>query len=169
MCSSSTSIKQLKAKVEVEAGIKAAALFIYHPEVNRPLAESITLAECGLPSKLYMFTLHKAIIADMIGVHPHKLSDKKLDEACSTTDGKAGDIVSLAGCTSLCDMRCLVWLEQMQELDISECKSVDATTVAQVIADNGTLSKLTFGGDEYGPEWDRQKPAPATLEVGMTE
>jgi hypothetical protein len=33
----------------------------------------------------------------------------------------------------------------------------------------GALSKLTFGGDEYGPEWDRKKPAPATLEVGMTE
>jgi hypothetical protein len=54
---------------------------------------------------------------------------------------------------------------------------IDATTVAKVIAENRTMSKLVPGGDEYeGPEWDNDEdryemitPGPATLEVGMTQ
>jgi hypothetical protein len=48
----------------------------------------------------------------------------------------------------------------MQELDISRCKSIDASTVAKAIADNKTLSRLVFGGN--------MKPA-ATLELAMVQ
>jgi hypothetical protein len=34
----------------------------------------------------------------------------------------------------------------MQELDISGCKNIDATTVAKVVAESETLSKFTFSG-----------------------
>jgi hypothetical protein len=84
----------------------------------------------------------------------------QLAEACATDEGKAGDIVGLVGCARLCDMSCLVWLEQMQELDISGCTSIDATTVAKVVAEHRTLSTLIFGDGVCEP---------ATLEVGMTE
>jgi hypothetical protein len=93
---------ELKAKVKVEAGLKAAALAIYLPEVDRPLAESITLAGCGLPAKLHMLTLHKVAIADIVGVSRERPADAQLTEgACSTAEGKAGDIVSLAECAGL--------------------------------------------------------------------
>jgi hypothetical protein len=56
--------------VEVEAGLKAATLAIYLPEVNQPLGQNITLAGCGLPSILYTLTLHKIAIADMLVLVP---------------------------------------------------------------------------------------------------
>jgi hypothetical protein len=67
-CDFATSVLQLKAKVEVEAGLLAAALAIYSPEVARPLGNSVTLADCGLPSKLYVITLHKAVISELLGL-----------------------------------------------------------------------------------------------------
>jgi hypothetical protein len=88
---------ELKAKAEVEAGLKATTLAIYPPEVDRPLAEGITLAGCGLPAKLYTLTLHKVVIADMAGVSPARLTDAQLTAACSTAEVEAGDIVSPAG------------------------------------------------------------------------
>ena len=63
-CDTSISIRQLKAKVEVESGLKAAALAIYLPEVAQPLGQNVTLADCGLPSILIALTLHKIIIAE---------------------------------------------------------------------------------------------------------
>ena len=128
--------------MEVEAGLKAATLAIYLPEVAQPLGQNATLAGCGLPSILYTLTLHKIDIADMLGVSPDLLTDIQLAEACSTDEGKAGDIVGLAGCAAIQDLSCLVRLEQMQELDISGCTGIDATTVAKVVAENRTLSKL---------------------------
>jgi hypothetical protein len=171
-CSSSTSILQLKAKVEVEAGLLAATLSIYLPEVDRPLGQTTTLMDCSLPSKLYVITLHKVVIAEIMGVSPKQLKDAQLAEACLTAEGKAGDIVCLAGCGALRDMSCLVQLEQMQELDISRCNGIDdngtdATTIAKVIADHQALSKLIFGGDGYDIQYD--PVVPATLELGMTE
>jgi hypothetical protein len=96
----------------------------------------------------------------MLGVSPGQLTDAQLAQACSTDEGKAGDLVDLAGCATIREMSCLVGLEQMQELNISGCTGIDATTVATVVAKNRTLSALIFG-DRMGE--------PATLEVGMTE
>jgi hypothetical protein len=159
-CETSISIRQLKVKVEVESGLKAAALAIYLPEVAQPLGQNVTLADCGLPSVLITLTLHKITIADMLDVSPGQLTDAQLAQACSTDEGKAGDLVDLAGCATIREMSCLVGLEQMQELNISGCTGIDATTVATVVAKNRTLSALIFG-DRMGE--------PATLEVGMTE
>jgi hypothetical protein len=47
--------------VEVEAGLKAATLAIYLPEVAQSLGQNVTLAGCGLPSILYTLTLHNLI------------------------------------------------------------------------------------------------------------
>jgi hypothetical protein len=96
----------------------------------------------------------------MLRVSPGELTDAQLAQACSTDEGKAGDLVDLAGCAAIRDMSCLVGLEQMQELNISGCTGIDATTVANVVAKNRTLSALIFGD-----EMDE----PATLEIGMTE
>ena len=121
--------------VEVKAGLEAATLAIYMPEIERPLGESVTLEGCGMPSKLYALKLHKVDIAALVGVRPDELTDAQLAEACSTDEGKGGDIVSLQGCQRLGDMSCLVWLEQMQELDLSGCDSIAAaTTAAAVVA-----------------------------------
>jgi hypothetical protein len=101
--------------VEVEAGLLAATLAIYLPEVDRPLG-------CGLSSKLHVVTPHKIDIAAMLGVNPSRLKDVKLPDTCSTAEGKAGDIVCLAGCGTLRDISCLVSLVKMQELDIFRCR-----------------------------------------------
>jgi hypothetical protein len=166
-CNTSTSILQLKAKVEVEAGVKAATLAIYLAEVTQPLRQNVTLADCGLPATLYAVTLHKIVIAVMVGVSPEQLTDGQLVEASLTDEGKAGDIVGLAGCTTIRDVSCLIRLEQMRELDISGCMGIDATTVAKVVAENRTLSKLIFGGDY--DEAREETPEPAILGVDMTE
>ena len=110
----------------------------------------------------------------MLGVSPGLLTDAQLAEACSTDEGKAGDIVGLAGCTAIRDLSCLVWLEQMQELDISGCTGIDATTVAKIVAEHKTLSKLIFGARDENSESESDseqeyKWEPAVLEVGMTE
>jgi hypothetical protein len=89
--------------VEVEAGLKAAALAIYLPEVTMPLGQNIMLAGCGLPSILYTLILHKIAIAGMLGVSPDLLMDAQLADACSTDEGKVGDIVGLAGCAAIRD------------------------------------------------------------------
>ena len=126
---------QLKAKVEVEAGLEARTLAIYMPDIERPLGDSVTLEVCGMPSKLYAVKLHEVGIAALADVRPNELTDAQLAKACLTDEVKAGDIVSLKGCEMLCDMSCLVDLEQMQELDISGCCDIEAaTTVATVIA-----------------------------------
>jgi hypothetical protein len=72
----------------------------------------------------------------------------------------------------------------LTELDISNNyeqyieSSQDGPGFAQALAvgliDNGALSKLIFGGDEYTGDWtgfgyEVITPEPATLEVGMTE
>jgi hypothetical protein len=139
------------------------------PEVTQPLGQNITLAGCGLPSILYTLILHKIAIADMLGVSPDLLTDAQLAEACSTDEGKAGDIVGLAGCAAIRDVSCLVRLEQMQELDISGCTGIDATMVVKVVAENGTLSKLIFGGNTYFKGNSMITPEPVTAEVGMTD
>jgi hypothetical protein len=161
-CNASISILQLKTKVEVEAGLKAATLAIYLPEATRPLGQTVTLADCELPSMLIAFTLHKIVIADMVGVCPDQLTDVQLAEACSQDEGKAGDIVDLAGCGTIHDVDCLVRLEQMQELDISGCTNIDATKVAKVVAESETLSKFTFSGV-------RRPPSCVTMETSMVE
>jgi hypothetical protein len=109
---------------------------------------------------LIAFTLHKIVIADMVGVCPDQLTDVQLAEACLQDEGKAGDIVGLAGCDTIHDVSCLVGLEQMQELDISGCKNIDATTVAKVV-ESETLSKFTFSGVNSGPA--------VTMETSMME
>jgi hypothetical protein len=131
-CIASVSILQLKAKVEVEAGLEARTLAIYMPEIERPLGDSVTLEVCGMPSKLYALKLHKVDIAALVDVRPNELTDTQLAKACLTDEVKAGDIVSLRGCEMLYDMSCLLGLEQMQELDISGCFDIEA--VATVIA-----------------------------------
>jgi hypothetical protein len=134
-CTASVSILQLKAKVEVEAGLEARTLAIYMPEIERPLGESVTLEVCGMPSKLYVLKLHKVDIAALVGVRPDEQTDTQLATACLTDEVKAGDIVSLKGCGMLHDMSCLVGLEQMQEMDIAGCCDLEAaTTVAKAIA-----------------------------------
>jgi hypothetical protein len=47
----------------------------------------------------------------------------------------------------------------------------DATLLGAIIQNNGALSTLIFGGEKYAKDgvWDIRTPAPATLEVGMTE
>ena len=87
-CSSSTSIHQLKAKVEVEAGLPAATMAIYLPEVDRPLEQNATLTDYGLPSKLYALTLHKVVVSEMLGVDPSRLKDAQLAEACLTAEAR---------------------------------------------------------------------------------
>ena len=124
-CIASVSILQLKAKVEVEAGLEARTLAIYMPEIERPLGESVTLEICGMPSKLYALKLHKVDIAALVGARTN-LTDAQLAKACLTDEVKAGDIVSLKGCGMLRDMSCLVGLEQMQELDISGCCDIES-------------------------------------------
>jgi hypothetical protein len=131
-CIASVSILQLKAKVEVEAGLEARTLAIYMPESERPLGESVTLEVCGMPSQLYAVKLHEVDIEALAGVRDYELTDAHLAKACLTDEVKAGDIVSLKDCEMLRDMSCLVGLEQMQELDISGCFDIEA--VATVIA-----------------------------------
>jgi hypothetical protein len=107
----------------------------------------------------------------MLGISPYLLTDVQLAGACSTDEGKAGDIVGLAGCAAIRDMSCLVQLEQMQELDISGCTSIDAKTVAKVVAENRTLLKLIWGGGLYY-DYGKSKyitPEPAILEVDTAE
>jgi hypothetical protein len=70
----------------------------------------------------------------------------QLAEACLQDEGKAGDIIGLAGCGTIHDVSCLIALEQMQELDISGCININATTVAKVVAESETLSTFTFSG-----------------------
>jgi hypothetical protein len=50
----------------------------------------------------------------------------------------------------------------MQELDISGCKNIDATTVAKVVAESETLSKFTFSGVS-------RSPSCITMETSMME
>jgi hypothetical protein len=126
---------QLKARVEVGAGLEARTLAIYMPDIERPLGDSVTLEVCGMPSTLYAVKLHEVDIAALAGVGSNELTDAQLANACLTDEVKAGDIVSLKGCKRLRDMSCLVGLEQMQQLDISGCCVIEAaTTVAKVIA-----------------------------------
>jgi hypothetical protein len=141
---------------------------IYLPEVDWPLEQNATLTDYGLPSKLYVLALQKVVISEMLGVGPSRLKDAQLAEACLAAEGKAGDIVCLAGCGALRDISCLVGLEQLQELGISRCSGVDATTVAKVIADNQALSKLIFGGNKVN-SWDSEmKPAALALRNAVT-
>jgi hypothetical protein len=135
VCSHSDSILQLKVTVGVKAGLESATLAIYMPEIKRPLGESFTLQDCGMPSKLYALKLHRVDIAALVDVRPNELTDAQLAKACLTDEAKAGDIVSLKGCEMLRDMSFLVGLEQMQQLDISSCCDIEAaTTVATMVA-----------------------------------
>jgi hypothetical protein len=135
-CSSSVSMLQLKAKVAVEAGCLEAIHTIYLLN-GQPLGESVTLADCDILSgcgrvkELYMIKLSKVVIADMVGVSPHELTDAQLAKVCATD---VGDIIVLKGCRRLHGVSCLIGLEQMCELDISGCDSIDPTLVAKVIA-----------------------------------
>ena len=120
---------QLKAKVEIEAGLKAETFSLYLPSNEEPLGESQTVGACGMPSELYAVVLHKVVIADAAGVPASELTDDQLKKACASPEVQAGDVIVLAGCLQLRNMSCLVWLESVQVLDISGCAGMDAATV----------------------------------------
>jgi hypothetical protein len=162
VCSPSDSISQIKAKVEAEAGFAPETMSLLSPAYKRPLGESETLGSCGLPSVLYLVVLHKVNIAsDIAGVAPRLLTDGQLVEACSTADGKAGDIIDLTGCTQLHDLTCLISLKTMQVLDVSGCTNIDATALGAILATHKTLTKITFGADN-------QAQPSVTMEASMT-
>ena len=117
---------QLKAKVEIEAGLKAEIFSLYLPSAT-PLGESQTVGACGMPTELYAIVLQRFVIADAAGVPASELTDGQLESACSSADGQ--DIVILRGCEQVHKMNCLIQMEQMQVLDISGCIGMDAATV----------------------------------------
>ena len=120
---------QLKAKVEIEAGLKAETFSLYLPSQEEPLGESQTVSACGMPSELYAIMLQRVVIADAAGVPASALTDEQLEKACASPQAQAGDIIILKGCSQLCNLSCLVWLESTQVLDISNCEDVLAATV----------------------------------------
>ena len=117
---------QLKAKVEIEAGLKTETFSLYLPSAEKPLGESQTVSACGMPTELYAIVLQRVVIADAAGVPASELTDGQLESACSP-DGT--DIVILRGCEQVHKMSCLIQMEQMQVLDISGCIRMDAATV----------------------------------------
>ena len=120
---------QLKAKVEIEAGLKAETFSLYLPSQEEPLGESQTVSACGMPSELYAIMLQKVFIADAAGVPASALTDEQLEKACSSPEAQAGDIIVLAGCPQVRNLSCLVWLESTHALDISGCTGMAAATV----------------------------------------
>ena len=80
-----------------------------------------------MPTELYAIVLQRVVIADAAGVPASELTDRQLESACSSPDGK--DIVILRGCEQVHKMNCLIQMEQMQVLDISGCIGMDAATV----------------------------------------
>ena len=120
---------QLKAKVEIEAGLKAETFSLYLPSQEEPLGESQTVSACGMPSELYAVVLQKVVVADAAGVPASALTDEQLEKACSSPEAQAGDIIMLAGCQQLRNFSCLVWLESTHTLDISGCTAMEAATV----------------------------------------
>ena len=120
---------QLKAKVEIEAGLKAETFSLYLPSKEEPLGESQTVGACGMPSELYAVVLQKVVVADAAGVPASALTDEQLEKACSSPEAQAGDIIMLAGCQQLRNFSCLVWLESTHTLDISGCTAMEAATV----------------------------------------
>ena len=120
---------QLKAKVEIEAGLKAETFSLYLPSQEEPLGESQTVSACGMPSELYAIMLQKVVIADAAGVPASALTDEQLEKACSSPEAQAGDIIVLTGCCQVHNFSCLVWLKSTQTLDISGCIRMKAATV----------------------------------------
>ena len=120
---------QLKARVETEGGDKAEALALYLPSTEEPLGESTTVSACGMPSELYAVTLQTVVIADVAGVPAASMTDEQLEKACASPQAQAGDIIILKGCSQLCNLSCLVWLESTHTLDISGCTGMKAATV----------------------------------------
>ena len=118
---------QVKAKVEVQAGLKAEICSLYLESAEEPLGEHTTVSMWGMPTKLIAVTLHKVVVAEAAGVAAGELTDEQLGSACSSPDGK--DIVILRGCEQVHKMNCLIQMEQMQVLDISGCIGMDAATV----------------------------------------
>ena len=104
---------QLKAKVGIEAGLKAETFLLYLPSKEEPLGESQTVSANDMPSELYAVVLQKVVIADAAGVPASMLTDEQLQTACSSPEAQ-GDIIVLKGCRSLCNMSCLQLLDQMQ-------------------------------------------------------
>ena len=97
------------------------------PSAEKPLGESQTVGACSMPTELYAIVLQRVVIADAAGVPASELTDRQLESACSSPDGK--DIVVLRGCERVHKMNCLIKMEQMQVLDISGCIGMDAATV----------------------------------------
>ena len=124
-----SSVLQLKAKVEIQAGLKAETFSLYLPSTEEPLGESTTVSACGMPSELYAVTLQMVAIADVAGVPAVSMTDEQLEKACASPQAQAGDIIILKGCSQLCNLSCLIWLESTQVLDISDCEDVLAATV----------------------------------------
>ena len=120
---------QLKARVETEGGDKAEAVALYLPSTEEPLGESTTVSACGMPSELYAVTLQTVVIADVAGVPAATMTDEQLEKACASPQAQAGDIIILKGCSQLCNLSCLVWLESTHALDISGCTGMEAATV----------------------------------------
>ena len=81
---------QLKAKVGIEAGLKAETFSLYLPSQEEPLGESQTVSACGMPSELYAIMLQRVIIADAAGVPASALTDEQLEKACSSPEAQAG-------------------------------------------------------------------------------
>jgi hypothetical protein len=110
--------------------------------------------------------LTKVNVAAAVGVKADELTDAHLLAFCVDEERSSaschpckGEIIDLKDCSLLVHIDAfLKGQEQIQQLDISGCDSVDPSDVALLLTSLGALSTFTFG----------RSTESATMHVGMT-
>jgi Leucine-rich repeat (LRR) protein len=95
------------------------------------------------------------VIAEGLDTDPVQLTNEQLEQFCDTADGDVASAVDLKGCCKIKDVRCLLKLRNMLELNLAGCVGLidkqgcvpgtyDTTTLVEMLKSHPCLTHLNI-------------------------
>jgi hypothetical protein len=138
-------IGEVKQLIQRHTGLEAELSKLKLPDSDRHLRNGDALGSLDLPSdvQFYILTDKRLIVAERAQIKPipglspgRQVTDDILAELCNA---EQPGVLSLAGCTQIADISCLMQQSQVRVLILSGCASVSGEQVAACIIGMGEL------------------------------
>jgi hypothetical protein len=133
-CCRSTTVMELKYRVEAEAGLDAALMILLHAE-HGPMQNSLTLEASGIPNstELYARNLHRVIVDEHLGIQAHEVTDGVLADLCGELVDNPPEILELCRCRNVSNIACLAQLSAVTTLSVAGCAAIAACQIKECV------------------------------------
>ena len=144
-----TTIGEVKQLIQRHTGLEAELSKLQLPDSDRRLRNGDTLGSLDLPSvvQFYILTDTRLIVAERAQIKPQEVTNEILAGLCNA---EQPGVLSLAGCTQIADISCLVQQSQVRVLILSGCAGISGEQVAACIIAMGGLEVLDVSSCRFG-------------------